>query len=272
MGWKGTIFGAIIGFLVTGRAWGAVIGAVAGFALDQSVSVRRGYRPSPGHSRAHAQTSPASATDTFFRTAFELMGHIAKSDGRVSEAEIGAARRMMHEFRLSPQEIAVAIGCFRIGKSSTFDAESAVAQLRAACGRRYDLLRAFMELEIRAALAGNGIAPPARRILVRVAENLGLSQVEYLQMEAAVRARFDTQSHGTKPRERPLEACYDELEVDAGMSDQEVTKAYRRQMSRHHPDKLVANGLPESMAQLAKERTQRIQEAYETIRAARGMR
>ena len=34
----------------------------------------------------------------------------------------------------------------------------------------------------------------------------------------------------------------------ADHTDQEVTKAYRRQMSRHHPDKLVANGLPESMA------------------------
>jgi len=63
-----------------------------------------------------------------------------------------------------------------------------------------------------------------------------------------------------------------EIDVDAGISDQEVTKAYRRQMSRHHPDKLVANGLPESMAQMAKEKTQRIQEAYEGIRAARGMR
>ena len=70
----------------------------------------------------------------------------------------------------------------------------------------------------------------------------------------------------------PLAECYAELEVDASISDQEVTKAYRRQMSRHHPDKLVANGLPESMAQVAKEKTQRIQEAYEAIRAARGMR
>ena len=62
-----------------------------------------------------------------------------------------------------------------------------------------------------------------------------------------------------------------ELEVYPKISDQEVVKAYRRQMSRHHPDKLVANGLPESMAQMAKEKTQRIQEAYEGIRAARGM-
>jgi DnaJ like chaperone protein len=66
--------------------------------------------------------------------------------------------------------------------------------------------------------------------------------------------------------------CYAELEVEANATDQEVKKAYRRQMSRHHPDKLVANGLPESMAQVAKEKTQRIQEAYEAIRAARGMK
>jgi DnaJ like chaperone protein len=60
--------------------------------------------------------------------------------------------------------------------------------------------------------------------------------------------------------------------VAAGASDAEVTKAYRRQMSRHHPDKLVANGLPESMAEWAKEKTQRIQQSYEAIRAARGLR
>jgi DnaJ like chaperone protein len=69
-----------------------------------------------------------------------------------------------------------------------------------------------------------------------------------------------------------LAECYAELEADASISDQDLIKAYRRQMSRHHPDKLVANGLPESMAQVAKEKTQRIQEAYEVIRAARGMR
>jgi hypothetical protein len=30
-------------------------------------------------------------------------------------------------------------------------------------------------------------------------------------------------------------------------ADGEVTRAYRRQMSRHHPDKLLPNGLPESI-------------------------
>ncbi len=87
-------------------------------------------------------------------------------------------------------------------------------------------------------------------------------------MEASLRAR----QNGSRAPANNLAECYAELEVDASISDQELVKAYRRQMSRHHPDKLVANGLPESMAQMAKEKTQRIQEAYEGIRAARGMR
>ena len=90
------------------------------------------------------------------------MGHVAKSDGRVSEAEIDAARRLMQELRLGPHEISVAIACFRAGKSAAYDADLRVEQLREACGLRYDLLRAFMELQLRAALAGNGISPPAR--------------------------------------------------------------------------------------------------------------
>ena len=56
------------------------------------------------------------------------------------------------------------------------------------------------------------------------------------------------------------------------MSDEQIVKAYRRQMSRHHPDKLQANGLPDSMLERAKERTQQIQAAYEAIRERRGMR
>ena len=87
-------------------------------------------------------------------------------------------------------------------------------------------------------------------------------------MEASLRAR----QNAARTPTNNLAECYAELEVDAGISDPDLVKAYRRQMSRHHPDKLVANGLPESMAQMAKEKTQRIQEAYEAIRAARGMR
>lgn len=267
MAWKGTFFGALAGFLVTRSLWGAVVGALIGQMIEQSRMF--GFAPA-----GPAPGTPVS--EVFFRTTFELMGHVAKSDGRVSEAEIDAARRLMQDLRLGPAEIAAAIACFQTGKSPAYDANFGVEALREACGLRYDLLSAFIELQLRAALAGNGISPPARGILMRAAERLGMSGLEFARMEAGVRARsaggYAHGGRGPAAPERALAECYAELEVGAQASDAEVTKAYRRQMSRHHPDKLVANGLPESMAQWAKEKTQRIQEAYEAIRAARGMR
>jgi DnaJ like chaperone protein len=69
-----------------------------------------------------------------------------------------------------------------------------------------------------------------------------------------------------------LAMAYQVLGVTATVVDDEVLRAYRRQLSRHHPDKLKANGLPESMLEHAKSRTQQIIEAWDIIRAARGIK
>ena len=276
MSWKGAFLGGVIGLMATRTVLGALFGALIGHMIEQSGAFGR----PPAAVPAWGSANSISISDEFFRTTFELMGHVAKSDGRVTEAEIDAARRLMHELHLGAREISIAIACFQAGKSTAYDAELSVERLRDACGQRYDLLRAFMELQLRAALAGNGLSPPARAILMRVAERLGMSALEFAYMEAALRARAahsSQQSYGGSAGPRPASgrrwrSATRNWKSTPGLTDQEVTKAYRRQMSRHHPDKLVANGLPESMAQVAKEKTQRIQEAYEGIRAARGMR
>jgi DnaJ like chaperone protein len=40
-------------------------------------------------------------------------------------------------------------------------------------------------------------------------------------------------------------------------------------MNQHHPDKLIAKGLPEEMIDLATEKTQEIRAAYELIKENR---
>jgi DnaJ like chaperone protein len=114
---------------------------------------------------------------------------------------------------------------------------------------------------------------------------LGVGGLEFAHLEAVMRQRQGRRGgHGGARGEggqgagarsaavvrMRLEEAYEILEVDAGASDAEIVKAYRRQLSRHHPDKLKANGLPESMLEHAKERTQQIIEAHERIREARG--
>jgi DnaJ like chaperone protein len=261
MGLTGVFLGALLGLAITRMAWGAVLGAIIGYIIEQN-----------GRAAATQAASPAVIRMEFFRATFEIMGNLAKSDGRVSEAEIGAARTIMQEFSLNHQETASAMGYFRSGKLPSFAPQASIERLRHACGQRFDLLRLFIELQLRAALMGNGISSPVRSRLMQIAQLLGFSGLEFATMEASVRTRFSRQRNPESQRRNPLAECYEELGVDAAISNQDLTKAYRRLMSRHHPDKLVANGLPESMAQMAKEKTQRIQEAYEEIRLARGMR
>jgi DnaJ like chaperone protein len=66
-----------------------------------------------------------------------------------------------------------------------------------------------------------------------------------------------------------LKVAYGVLGVTENATDAELKKAYRRLMSQHHPDKLVAKGLPEEMMRIAKEKTQEIQTAYDKVKKSR---
>jgi len=66
-----------------------------------------------------------------------------------------------------------------------------------------------------------------------------------------------------------VQNAYGVLGVSSSATDAEVKKAYRKLMSEHHPDKLVSKGLPEEMMQIAKEKAQEIQTAYDVVRKAR---
>jgi DnaJ like chaperone protein len=264
MYWTGKLIGGLLGFFIFGPV-GALIGVVLGHFYDEHL--RRMQMSGAGPSEAAIEIGAR-----FFRTAFEVMGHVAKADGRVSEREIDAARAVMSELRLNEAQMQVAIGHFRTGKDPEYSIDAALEALRRSCARRPDLLRVFVEIQMRAALTGNDLAGPSRAILLRVGASLGLSALELAHMEAVLRIR---RGHFSRPppahdsRAERLAEAYRVLGTTATASEAELSRAYRRQLSRHHPDKLKANGLPDSMLEHAKERTQQIIEAYEFIRAQR---
>lgn len=237
--------------------FGALLGVLLGHQLDEA----------PLEPPAFA---PADVGEQFFRTAFRVMGHLAKSDGRVSEREIAAARAVMSQLNLDAAQVRVAIDCYTAGKDPGFDLDTDLALLREACAGRPDLLHIFLEIQVRAAIAGNDLGGPVSALLVRVASQLGISRVELAYIEAALRVRRGSFTREpTRDTAQQLDAAYRVLETPAAASDEEVVRAYRRQLSRHHPDKLKANGLPDSMIEHAKERTQQIIEAYELVREQR---
>jgi DnaJ like chaperone protein len=258
---------------------GAVIGAIIGhlFDIGQISGAMFGGGP-----------DPRLVNQLFFPTTFRVMGHIAKADGRVTEQEIASARAVMHALHLQPEQIQAAIGYFNEGKQPEFNLDAALARLRSSIARNPDLTQFFVEIQLQASLAGNGLSELPRARLQRVALLLGLSATDFARLESLLRFRQGAGMSGragggnggagaagmgaaAASTERIAQA-YSLLEATPHMSDEAVVKAYRRQMSKHHPDKLRANGLPQSMLERAKERTQQIQSAYELIRERRGMR
>ncbi len=248
----------------SGCCWGISLTPIRGLPI--------GRRPGVG------SASGATATqigERFFRTTFQVMGHVAKADGRVSEQEIQAARAVMSELRLQPAQVQVAIACFTEGKAPQFAVNQALDALYGACGGRPDLMRAFVEIQMRAALMGNDLQRTARGVLQNIAARLGLGGLEFAHIEAVLRMRRNAYggSGGAQPvdEEARLAQAYRVLECTPQNSKEELSKAYRRQLSRHHPDKLKANGLPDSMIEHAKQRTQQIIEAWELVRERRGI-
>ena len=83
------------------------------------------------------------------------MGHVAKADGRVTEREIAAARSVMQSLRLDHMQMQAAIGLFSDGKQPGFDLAAEMAALRASCLSQPQILRIFVEIQLRFALAGS---------------------------------------------------------------------------------------------------------------------
>ena len=63
---------------------------------------------------------------------------------------------------------------------------------------------------------------------------------------------------------------YAVLGIDSNATDDEVKKAYRRLAMKYHPDRV--ENLGEEVRRNAEEQFKKINEAYETIRIARGLK
>jgi len=268
MNWTGKLIGALLGFALTRRPTGVLLGLILGHLYDVWVA-RRSTGP---------RVDAATVRTTFFRAAFTVMGHVAKSDGRVSEQDIAAARRIFRQFNLGEADTRAAMQFFTEGKQAGFEPGDLLAELAAACRGRPGVLRMFLEIQIRAALMADGLQGATRAALLRVASAIGIGALEFAHLEAFLRFQAHTGTHapggGAGPRAAPgaLDEAYEVLGVQPTASDAEVKRAYRKLMSENHPDKLVARGLPESMLEVAKQKTQAIQSAWERVREARGMR
>ena len=256
MAWWGKMIGGTFGFML-----GGPLGALLGGSIGHQFDARRGRAGGTGFLPGAQERTQAA----FFTATFSVMGHLAKADGQVSQHEIQVASGLMDRMQLNPSQRQAAIDLFEQGKQSAFPLDDVLQQFRTECHRRVTLVRMFLEIQVQAALADGRVDPAENRILVHAAEVLGFGSDQVDRLIDFIRGT--QRSPGMQ--QQSLEDAYQVLGVESSASDAEVKTAYRRLMSRHHPDKLVAKGLPEEMMKLATEKTKEIQSAWEQIREYR---
>ncbi len=259
---NGIIIGGLIG-LMTGGFWGAIFGGLIGGFISRAIT--------------KVLTGPNSPQATFFKATFAVMGKVAKADGLVTENEIQFARDVMARMSLSEERKKEAIEYFSQGKESDFEISDVLLPLSRIIQSQASVKIMFVEIQLQAAMADGEMSPAELSVLKEVCSLLRMSSQEMTALMARMQAQQSFYQHSYQQHQHYQQAseatllkeAYGILGVGESDSEADIKKAYRRLMSQHHPDKLVAKGLPEEMMQLAKEKTQEIQAAYDRVKNAR---
>jgi DnaJ like chaperone protein len=282
----GKILGTLFGFMF-GRIPGAILGFMVGHLFDKGYS--QDFNQMGGFSRFFASQDEFKKQAIFFHTLFSVMGHVAKADGKVSEAEIRLASELMDQMGLEGDTRGEAQQAFREGKFADFPLEQTIADFKESCHGRRDILQVYLEILIQAAYVDGKLDKNEQKVLEDVARYMGFKQHDLLYLmsvfEAELRFRqsgkgYQNSRHGHRQQsgrpaytaQQSIDDAYRILGVSKNNEDKDIKKAYRKLMSEHHPDKLVSKGLPKQALELAKAKTQDIQAAYELVKEKRGLR
>ena len=274
MQYWGKVIGVAIALLMGGGFWGVVLGLLVGHMFDKARSRRMSWF-----------ANQQQRQSLFFATTFEVMGHLTKSKGRVTEADIHIASLFMDRMNLHGESRTAAQQAFRVGKADNYPLREKMRQFRSVCFGRFDLIRMFLEIQIQAAFADGSLHPNERDVLYVIAEELGISNAQFdqflrmMQGGAQFGGGYHQQSQsgnggGWQQAQRgpTLEDACNVLGVKPDDDATTIKRAYRKLMSEHHPDKLVAKGLPPEMMEMAKQKAQEIQKAYEMIKEQKGFK
>lgn len=247
------VLGKLIGAGL-GLAAGGPLGAASGLALGHAIDAGwLRWRPADGVTAI----DPRSARVEFM---FLWLGHLAKADGRVSEGEVAAAERLMQRLGLDAEGRELAIRAFQRGRNQALDVVAEVGRYRQIINppraELGEMLRALADF----ARNDGPMTPAERGLIERLGSAFGYNR-EAVGDQIAERAVSSSQAS--------LEQCYAALGLTPAVTDADLTRAWRRLLAQHHPDKLQGQGADEAALKAADARTRELRAAYERIVAAR---
>lgn len=253
--WPGTLIGAGAGYLIASIP-GAMLGALLGHTLDRRLQLH-----SWAHLRERLGGRPALRNDELL---FVLLGRLAKSGGRVVDKHIEQARQEMRLLDMSGPAQQRAIAAFNRGKTGSDSLRGYLRRLSRQPHAAEGVLRACWRMM----WADGRIDPKERELIVLWGRWLGWSA----QQVQALGADYGSQKRPPATRGGTYQQSLALLGVTANTEPAQIKRAYRRLLSRHHPDKVAGSGASAAQVREATEKTGELHHAYTLIRELRGFR
>ena len=239
--------------------WGMIIGGAAGFAFGgpiggllgaaAGIAVEKGFSP-----KKAAEDADASRKIAFTVAVIALSAKMAKADGVVTHDEISAFRQRVH----IPQAEVSQVGKFwDLARQTPDGFKSYAKQVAKLFDERAPILEQLLDLLFHIARSDGAVTPPEARYLATVAQIFGFSEIDFARLMAL------HSEVGPTP--------YEVLGVDPDIGNADLRHHWRELVRANHPDKLIAEGMPEEFIEVATDKLAKINAAYDSIAGQRGL-
>jgi DnaJ like chaperone protein len=253
------IIGALLGYKLGGLP-GMLLGGFIGYWVNDRLFGRPRPVRQPQNRTRSARAAAAAAEamrrhierqQIYTTSVINLAAKMAKIDGAVTRDEIDAFKAA---FSISPDQSAAIAALYDEAKRDPSDYEAHARRLARSYGDTPQVLIDVLDALTAIALADGTMHPAEQAFLQRIAEIFGL-----------VGRRFASQKNESGDGD-----AYAVLGVAHGATMPEIKAAWRKLTREHHPDTLMAKGMPQEYIDLATKKMATINAAYDRICAERG--
>lgn len=237
--------------------WGKLTGAAAGLAIGGPIGALLGGLA--GHIADRVTDSPANKeirNQLIFTAGVVALGaKMAKADGHVSKDEIVAFREV---FKVRDADAKNVARLFNLAKQDVAGYDAYADQLAQIFVDNPQTLEDVLEGLFHIAMADQVLHPAEEQFLSEVAQRFGIEESHFNNIKSRYVVPDAPNPYGV-------------LEVSHDIGNDELKKRYRSLVLEHHPDRLMARGLPVEFIEIANARLAAINAAYGEIKQERGL-